>query len=112
MTEAQHALILKHQANTPSSYHHIINHLVLTEQYHAANLLVATLEQEATKKDAVTQCIKRTEKTSQISRQYVGELIAEVDKLQREVFMSQFQAEGFRTRMEQLLEENAKLRAV
>ena len=112
MTDGQHALILKYQATTPSSYHHIINHLVLTDQLYAVQMLVATLEQETTKKSAVVQCIKKTECESNLFRQYIGELIADADRLQREVFMLQTQAEGFRIRMEQLLEENAKLKAV
>jgi hypothetical protein len=33
-------------------------------------------------------------------------------KLERESFYGNMQAEGFRIRMEQLLEENAKLKAV
>lgn len=107
MTDGQHALILKHQAKTPSSYHHIINHLVLTEQYAAASMLVATLEQEQAKpKEAAL----RYELCS--AKGDVRYVQSKLSTSQEETRLAYMQSEGFRIRMEQLLEENAKLKAV
>ncbi|WP_413791211.1 MULTISPECIES: hypothetical protein [unclassified Pseudomonas] len=107
MTEAQHALILKHQANTPSNYHHIINHLVLTNQLTAASMLVATLEQEQAKpKEAA---MKFELKTLKSDIRYVQDKLTTA---QEETRLAYMQAEGFRVRMEQLLTENAKLKTL
>lgn len=112
MTEGQHALILKHQATTPSSFHHIINHLVLTEQYYAADLLVSTLEQEADKKAKCKEQLDIKDYQLKLAQENLKELYIQQDKIEREMFLDKMQAEGFRVRMEQLLEENAKLKAV
>lgn len=107
MTEAQHALILKYQETTPSNYHHIINHLVLTNQLAAASMLVATLEQEQAKpKEAA---LKFELKTIQSDIRYVQDKLAAAHE---ETKLAYMQAEGFRVRMEQLLTENAKLKAL
>jgi hypothetical protein len=111
MTDPQHALILKHQANTPSIYHHIINHLVLTEQYAAASMLVATLEREVSKKVQCKNLLDIKDYQLQLSQSTVKDLYVERDKLEREMYLDKMQAEGFRVRMEQLLTENADLKA-
>jgi len=107
MTEAQHALIMQYQANTPSNYHHIINHLVLTNQLAAASMLVATLEQEQAKpKEAALRFELNTVKSD--IRYIQDKLVA----AHEETRLAYTQAEGFRIRMEQLLTENAKMKAL
>lgn len=109
MTEAQQALMHKYQDVTPSTYHHIINHLVLTEQYAAASMLVATLEQQA-------ECHKETVRVRKVE-QYVQEqdlkyLQDQFKAVHKECDLLRMQSSGFQIRLEQLLEENAKLRTL
>lgn len=112
MTGSQHALILKHQATTPSSYHHIINHLVLIDQLYAVQMLVSTLEQEEAKNAACSEAARKVAYDRKLIVDQLETLSRQADKLERELFCTNMQAEGFRIRMEQLLEENAKLKAV
>lgn len=108
MTEAQQALILKHQANTPSVYQNIINHLVLTEQYYAASLLAATLEQQE-------ECNKETVRVRKVEqyamKQELEYFNEQYKELHRQCDLLRMQSTGFQERIEQLLTENAKLRA-
>ncbi|MEE4224818.1 hypothetical protein [Pseudomonas viridiflava] len=112
MTDGQHALILKCQATTPSSYHHIINHLVLTDQLYAVRMLVSTLEQEQAKNVVCSEAARKVAYDRKLIVDQLESLSRQADKLEREAFMSDMQAEGFRIRVEQLLEENAKLKVV
>lgn len=112
MTDGQHALILKYQATTPSSYHHIINHLVLTDQLYAVQMLVSTLEQEEAKNAVCIEAARKVAYDRKLIVDQLETLSRQSDKLERELFYTNMQAEGFRIRMEQLLEENAKLKAV
>ncbi|MBH3369012.1 hypothetical protein I5R92_17125 [Pseudomonas carnis] len=112
MTGGQHALILRYQATTPSSYHHIINHLVLTDQLYAVLMLVSTLEQEEAKNAVCNEAARKVAYDRKLIVDQLESLSRQSDKLERELFYTNMQAEGFRIRMEQLLEENAKLRAV
>lgn len=108
ISPAQQALITKHQATTPSTYHHIICHLVLTGQYAGASMLAATLEQQA-------QCEKETVRIKEVElyaqQQELDHLRCKFKELHRECDNLRMQSSGFQERIEQLLEENSKLKA-
>lgn len=112
MTDGQQALILRRQAKTPSTYHHIINHLVLTDQLYAAQMLVSALEQEQAKKAVCTETARKVAYDRKLIVDQLETLSRQADKLERDLFYSNMQAEGFRIRIEQLLDENANLKAV